>query len=174
MNLSECNESCNTCELDENLMILRGIYFFSGLPLEVLKLLAYLCTRENFSPGDYLFNQGDDDGQAFYIISGTARLIQADDGSERELKDYKVGDFLGGMVLVGNMRRLFSLKASTDMACLILAREKFTKAMEQFPDLMPKIMKAVVESISDWERRLLAEFSKSYDDCRHIVGISLV
>ena len=155
-------------------MILRGIYFFAGLPLEVLKLLAYLGLRENFNPGDYLFNQGDDDGQAFYIISGTARLMQADDGGERGLKDYKEGDFLGGMVLVGNMRRLFSLKASTDMACLILTREKFTKAMEQFPDLMPKIIKAIVESISNWDRRLLAEFSKSYDDCRHIIGISLV
>jgi CRP-like cAMP-binding protein len=174
MSLSEGNESCNTCELEENLTIVRGIHFFSGLPLEVLKLLAYLCTRENFNTGDYLFNQGDDDGQAFYIISGKARLIQVDDGNERELKDYKEGDFLGGMVLLGNMRRLFSLKASTDMACLILTREKFTKAMEQFPDIMPKIIKAVIESLSHWERRLLGEFSKSYDDCGHIVGISLI
>jgi CRP-like cAMP-binding protein len=174
MSLSEGNESSNTSELDENLMIIRGIHFFAVLPLEVLKLVAYLCARENFSIGDYLFKQGDDDGQAFYIISGRARLIQAEDGSERELKDYKEGDFLGGMLLMGNMRRLFSLKASTEMACLILTREKFTKAIEQFPDIMPKIIKAVIERLSDWERRLLAEFSKSYDDCGHIVGISLI
>ncbi|MFC1857680.1 Crp/Fnr family transcriptional regulator [Thermodesulfobacteriota bacterium] len=174
MNLSEENESCASCELDENLGRLRETYFFSAFPLEVLKLLAYLCSRENFSQGDYLFNQGDDDGQAIYIFSGRSSLIQTVEGQERVLRNFGPGDFLGGMALVGNMRRLFSLKAETDTTCLILTRQKFLKALEQFPELMPKIFKAMTARINDWEERWLNEFSEISDACKDMIGISLV
>jgi hypothetical protein len=43
-----------SCEYQENLDILRQTYFFSGLPLESLKIFAYLCTREKFKEGEVL------------------------------------------------------------------------------------------------------------------------
>jgi len=46
-----------SCEYQENLGILRQTYFFSGLPLESLKIFAYLCTREKFREGEFLFRQ---------------------------------------------------------------------------------------------------------------------
>ena len=174
MNSSATNEACNSCEVDENLKILREVYLFSGLPIEVLKLFGYLCVRENFNPEDDLFSQGDDDGQAFYIISGTSYLVQQVDGEERILRRYQSGDFLGGLALVGNVRRLFSLRAETPMACLILTREKFAKAMDQFPDLMPKILKAVAARINSWEARFIGELNRPGNDPGHWVGISLL
>ena len=62
-------------EFQENLSALREIPFFSKLPMEKLKLFAYLCTRNSYEPGDYMFQQGDDDGRAFYILEGNAALI---------------------------------------------------------------------------------------------------
>jgi len=67
----EKDETCLTCEFDKNLSILREIYFFSELPLDTLKVLAYLCSRENFKSGDYLFHQKDDD--AGHFISSAVR-----------------------------------------------------------------------------------------------------
>jgi len=175
MNLSSGkNEEYQSSEFQENLEILRQIYLFSSLPLENLKVFAYLCTRETFNQGEHLFRQGDDDGQAFYIISGKARLVHTNGGAEQIIRDYETGEFLGGMVLLGNMHRLFSLKASTEVTCLILTREKFCTTVQQFPDLMPRIIKSVVERISAWESGFLVSRGDGCEVCGQKVGVSLV
>lgn len=170
----EKNETCPGCEFDENLAILREIYFFSELPLESLKVLAYLCTRESFKPGDYLFRQHDDDGQAFYIVSGEARLTREDESGTDTVRDFESGAFTGSLALLGAYRRLFSLQALADMTCLVLTRPKFVKVMEQFPAIQPKILQAVVGSIYSWEKKFLAGLDKGCETCRRKVGVSLV
>jgi CRP/FNR family cyclic AMP-dependent transcriptional regulator len=170
----EKNETCPTCEFDQNLSILREIYFFSELPLDTLKVLAYLCTREDFKPGDYLFHQKDDDGRAFYLISGQARLLHEDANGSKTIRDFDKDAFIGSLALLGNSRRLFSLQALTDMTCLILERQKFSKAMEQFPAITPRVLEAVVGSIHSWEEKFLAQMDEVCDKCRRKMGVSVV
>ncbi|MFH1292844.1 MAG: cyclic nucleotide-binding domain-containing protein [Pseudomonadota bacterium] len=172
---SEKNEAYQSSEFQENLEILRETYLFSGLPMETLKVLAYIGTRETYKQGEYLFRQGDDDGQAFYILSGELRLVRTtDESGEQTMRDYDSGQFLCGIALLGKMHRLFSLKALTDVTCLILSREKFGSTMERFPELMPKIIKSVAEKISAWEERLLVSRAESCETCRQNIGVSLL
>jgi CRP-like cAMP-binding protein len=171
---AEKNESCPTCEFQQNLNILREIYFFSALPIETLKVFAYLCTRENFKAGDYLFTQDDDDGQAFYLVSGEAQLIRSETGRDAAIRTYTAGDFSGALALLGNAPRLFSLKAATPVTCLILSREKFAHAMNQYPQLMSNIFQAVVEKIHHWEGLFLSERSEGCKACRQKIGVSLI
>ena len=161
-------------EFQENLNILRQIDFFSTLPLEVNKILAYLCTREKYKQGDYLFQEKDNDDQAYYIIDGETRLVHDDAGEERMIRNYQSGSFFGRLSLLGNMPRLFSMKALSDVTCITLTREKFTKALSQFPDQMPKIIKAVAESVQGWEKRFLQHGSSNCEACMHNIGVSLV
>lgn len=168
------NEGRQTSEFQENLELLRKIYFFAGLPLESLKVLAYICTRETFKTGEYLFQQDDDDGQAFYILSGKAGLERTDESGDRMIREYEAEEFLGGLVLLSSMRRRFSLKAIIDLSCLILTRDKFLTTMEQFPELMPKIIKSVVEKISSIEGRLLSSSLEGCENCRQMAGFSLL
>ncbi len=174
MNLSERNNSNPASELEQNLEFLRQTYFFSGIPIEALKVFAYLCTREKFKSGEYLFRQGEDDGQAFYIIEGKAVLEYKQNDETIKIRDCVSGEFLGGLTLVGEMRRLFSLKAAEDTICLILIREKFVKTMEQFTDMMPKILKAMVNGIDNWEARFLADRTDKCGDCMERLGVSLL
>ena len=174
MSLSEKNNTGQVSEFQENLDVLRQIYFFSGLPLETLKVFAYLCTRGKFKSGEYLFRQGEDDGQAFYIIEGSAVLERAENGNASAIRNCASGEFIGGLTLLGKQRRLFSLKAETDINSLILNREKFTKTIEQFPDLMPKIFKAIVSGIGNWEERFLADRAEKCGDCMANLGVSLI
>ena len=168
------NNTCRSCEFQENLDILRQINFFSHLPLETLKVVAYLCTRERFKKGDYLFHQNEDDGLAFYIISGKAALFHKDKNGEHLIREYNEGEFIGGLTLLGSLHRLFSLQSITDLTCLVLTREKFTKALEQFPNLTPKVLKVVVDIICAWEERFLADYTATCDACKHNIGVSLV
>ena len=174
MNSSEKNRNGPSSELEENLEILRGIYFFSGLPLETLKIFAYLCTRVKFKQGEYIFRQNEDDGRAFYIISGKAILERTDNSTAKEIRDCNTGEFLGGLALLGETRRLFSLKAVQDTICLVLNREKFSKAIEQFPDTMPRIFKAVAKNIDAWEERFLTDRADMCGECMVNLGVSLI
>ena len=168
------NDSSSSSEFEENLSILREIYFFSELPLETLKVLAYLGTREQFRAGDDLFHQDDDDGQAFYIISGEARLLREGGDDLVELREFPQGAFLGSLALLGNARRLFSLQARTDMDCLVLTREKFSKALAQFPGIAPRVLQTLVNSIHSWERRSLSDVEEGSPTFPRSVGVSLL
>ena len=171
---SENNNVMASCEFQENLSFLRQIDFFSTLPLEVNKILAYLCSREKYKQGDYLFQEKDNDEQAYYIINGTTRLFYDEAGKEKMIRDYESGAFFGRLSLLANMPRLFSMKALSEVTCLTLNREKFTKALSQFPDQMPKIIKAVAETIQGWEKRFVKHGAENCEACMHNIGVSLV
>ena len=174
MSLSETNNPAPSSEFQDNLEILRQTYFFSGLPLETLKIFAYLCTREKFKQGEYIFRQNEDDGQAFYIVTGQARLERDENGEATKIRDCGTGEFLGGLTLLGETGRLFSLKTVSDTTCLVLTREKFAKTMEQFPALMVKICKAVTQSIDNWEKRFLADQEDQCGECMGRLGVTLI
>ena len=166
------NSSGAACEFTQNLEILRRIDFFAGLPIETLKLFAYLCERETFGAGDFLFVQDEDDGQALYIITGQALLVHMGEAGELQARTLGPGEFLGGLSLLGNMPRLFSLKATEEVACLVLTREKFAKAIAQFPDLIPRLYKSVVEGIRSWEKHCLFELKEKGLSLEGLTGIS--
>jgi CRP-like cAMP-binding protein len=170
------SETGASCEYEENLGILRQVDFFSGLPLEATKVFAFLCEREHFRKGEVLFEEGDEDGKAYYFISGKAELLRQHDAQWVTLRVFEAGDFIGRLALLGNVRRLFTLKADDDLTCLVLTKEKFKRALEQFPELMPKIMKVAVQNVNEWEKGFLKTCAADdrCDACRGRTGVSLV
>jgi CRP/FNR family cyclic AMP-dependent transcriptional regulator len=174
MSLLEKNDNVSSCEIDENLNFLRQTYFFSGLPLEALKVFAYLCNREQFKEGEFLFRQGEDDGRAFYLITGQAVLERNSNGVVQVIRHVNDGSFLGGLSLLGPARRVFSLKAEKDSLCLILTREKFSKTLEQFQEMTPKIFKALVQAIDTWEEGFLSGRADQCGECMPNLGVSLL
>jgi len=167
------NNECTACELQDNLAILRETRFFSQIPLETLKVLAYLCNRDTFKNGEKLFRQGENDGQAFFILEGKATLLRKDDDAgEYAIREYGAGDFLGSLTLLGNSPRLFTLKATEDTVCLIITRQKFLRILDQFPDLTPRIFRAVTDSITAWEETFLIHSRDECKTCRKHIGVS--
>ena len=175
--MSSCQDGADSgsaCEFNQNLSIFREIPLFAGMPIQVHKVLAYLCSRETFDVGESIFQQGDDDGQAIYILSGRAILSRNDESRGlMTIAEYGVGDFLGGLSLMGPSPRLFSLEARTTLICMVLSREKFQHAMEQFPEAMPKALQAVVSRIGDWDNRLLNQPEIQIDRIKEQVGVSV-
>jgi len=171
---SESNREYAPTDFQDQLDILRQIPFFSQLPLETNKVLAYLCTREVFKKGSVLFNQGDTDGQAIYILSGNARVEHEDNGHTLPIRDVGTGSFIGGLSLMAEISWLFSLTATEDLVCLVITREKFQRALEQFPDVMPAIIKGLAVNIRNWEERLLADHTRVCEQCIGKAGVSLL
>jgi CRP-like cAMP-binding protein len=101
-------------------------------------------------------------------------MVRKDPDKEHVVREFGAGDFLGRLSLFGKSNRLFSLIATSDTACLVVPREKFAKAMAQFPELMPKVLQSLVEKIHMWEKRRMIDYPDIYDKpCGHI-GVSLL
>ncbi|EPR30973.1 putative transcriptional regulator, Crp/Fnr family [Alkalidesulfovibrio alkalitolerans DSM 16529] len=167
-------ESRETCEFQQNIDVFRQIAFFAGLPLEPLKVLAYLAERTTFKPGECLFHEGEADGQAFYILSGRARLERSGDGAGTKLTSYGPGDFLGGLALLGDMQRLFSLCAESEVEAMVVTREKFAKTLAQFPEIQSRLMENVVDLVRDWEKSFFFDHAGACQACAEHIGVSLV
>lgn len=160
-------------EYQANLEILMQIPLFSGLPIEPLKLLAYFCKRENFKAGEIIFQQHELDENAYFIISGTARLI-LENGGEEVISEFRESAFIGGLSMFFGMKRLFTLRAETAVTCLMLSRERFQKTLERFPDITPKLFEGLVKTIYEWEIRIVSEYNPQCEKCRGSIGVTLV
>jgi CRP/FNR family cyclic AMP-dependent transcriptional regulator len=161
-------------EFQADLEILRQLQFFSGLSLEALKLVAYLCARQDFRPGDLLFRQDEHDGTAFYIVSGQAGITRDNQRGGAALRTYGTGEFIGGLALVCDMRRLFTLRALTEMTCVTLTRDRFTKVLEQFPEMTAKVLQTIADAIVVWEQRFLTGGRDLCEVCGRMAGMSLL
>jgi CRP-like cAMP-binding protein len=93
---------------------------------------------------------------------------------DAKLKVFKAGDFIGALSLVGDMKRLFSLKATEHLSVIVLSRELFQKTLEQFPDILYKFLEAVVDGVYDWEKRLLYKHAMACTACLPHLGVTLV
>jgi CRP/FNR family transcriptional regulator, cyclic AMP receptor protein len=160
-------------EYQENLEILLQLPLFAGLPIEPLKVLAYLCKRETFKPGELLFHEHEVDANAYYILEGKAELLTETNG-EAEYTEFGEREFIGSISLFCDAKRLFTLRAKTKVVCLVLSREKFQKVLERFPDVSTKMVQAILTSIHDWEERFLREHAQTCKGCQKRIGVSLV
>lgn len=168
----EINDSMENNEFHDNLRILRDIHFFSEFPMEVLKLFAYLCTREKYRKGDMIFSQDDDDGCAYYILAGEAALNRVQEDKELFIRVCGVSSFFGAFSLASTVNKLFSLTALAETCCLVLTRENFQEAINQFPDSRQNIINALVENIVSWEEKFLKD-NIDCESCRTNMGVSL-
>jgi CRP/FNR family transcriptional regulator, cyclic AMP receptor protein len=160
-------------EYQANLEILVQLPLFAGLPIEPLKIMAYLCRRETYKAGEIIFHEHEVDPSAYYLLEGKAVLITESDG-EAPYTEFGERDFIGSMSLYCDLKRLFTLKAHTRVVCMVLSREKFQKVVERFPEINLRMVQAIFTGVHAWEERLLREHAAGCDYCRQRIGVSLV
>jgi CRP/FNR family transcriptional regulator, cyclic AMP receptor protein len=160
-------------EYQANLEILMQLPLFAGLPLEPLKVLAYLCKRETFRPEEIMFHEHEVDSNAYYILEGTAELVSERDG-DAELTAFGEREFIGSMALFCDLKRLFTLRAKTKVVCVTLSRDKFQKVVERFPEITGRMVQSILLGVHAWEERFLREHALTCGDCRKMIGVSLV
>jgi CRP/FNR family cyclic AMP-dependent transcriptional regulator len=119
-------------EYQANLEVLMQLPLFAGLPLEPLKVLAYLCKRETFRPEEIIFHEHEIDTNAYYIFEGMAELVSESNG-EAVFTTFGERDFIGSMSLFCDIKRLFTLKARTKVICLTPVTRQVSKGRGALP-----------------------------------------
>jgi len=149
------------CELEVNLDILRKVPIFSSIPIERLKLYAYLSKRMHYRPGEFVFRHWEGGNLGYVIICGRAQVIRELKTHSLFLHEYKEGDFYGGFALFADAPRLFSVRATTELECLTIDRETFRKLFLQFPEVGIKMLEIMVRRVIQMEEKLL-QFEADY------------
>ncbi len=169
------NDSSDKSEFVDNLNIFRNIDFFSGVSIEVMKLFAYLCQRQMYMKDDVIFNQDDDDGKAYYVLSGKTKLIFNSKGKDLLIREFNNDNYFGILSLMTPMVKQFSLIATEDTTCVVMTRKAFSKVVDQFPETPLKIVKTIGQRVLQTERKILMEYETSKnEDIKKLLGISLI
>lgn len=148
-------DTSGRCELDENLEIFSRVPVFSGIPAQRLRVYAYLSRRAHYSPGEFLFRQGDRDNKGYIVISGRVQMIREYREHSLILKEIQEGEFFGGLALLSDIRRLFSARAMDPLDCLTVDRESFQKLVVQFPEVAINSIDIMIRRIVEMEEKLL-------------------
>jgi CRP/FNR family cyclic AMP-dependent transcriptional regulator len=148
-------DAVGRCELDENLEVLRREPVFSEIPVQRLRVYAYLSRRMRYRTGEFLFRQGDRDSRGYILIGGRAQVIREYKEQSLILNELKEGEFFGGLALLADVQRLFSVRAVTAVECLTVDRESFRKLIVQFPEVAIKAIDMMVKRIVQMEEKLL-------------------
>lgn len=155
-------EGRKACGFSDYLEILRELPVFNGVPLDVIKVLAYLAGVETFSAGEALCEQDDPMDRCFCLLCGEVDVVRHTGACEAALSRRGEGYFFGGLGLLASAKALYTVRAVTDVECLVLTKEKFGKTAERFPDILPKILSNVVEHVFRWEGAFLTAHA---DEC---------
>ncbi len=144
-------------EMQQNLNLLKNVHFFSNFPGKAMKLIAFLAERALLAPGDVLFEEGDDHGRAYLVLSGQLSLMKQYEDTKIVVQHFAEGDFLGSSSLLGAMPALFTLQATTEATVLTINRKHFSKILEQFPETTKLSLKALLKELYQWERKNIHE-----------------
>lgn len=131
---------------------LRSVPLLQTLgPIEISKL-ADCLEPISFKPGDTVVKQGDS-GDSFYIVvNGEANVIivSSDGRHEKEVNRLGSGDYFGEMALLNRVPRAATVIAVTDLDCVSLDANVFTRLFGPLVDVMKRNMNSYKKLESTW------------------------
>ncbi len=148
-------DSQHHCDLDQNVSILRKTDAFAVVPIDRLKILASLSSRKKYFRNTFLFHQHDRDPHGYIMIDGKVQLYRHYEDKSYMLQELKPYDFFGGLALIADIKRLFSARAVTDVTCLVIDRESFSKFIVNFPEVAVRVVEIMVKRIVSMQEKLL-------------------
>jgi len=145
-----------TSSYDQALDSLNNIPLFNTLEHDCLKLIALICQQIIFAPDEDLMTQGEEAEQAFYILSGEVDVLHVFEGTERRIKQFEGGAFIGGCKLLGKIQNNFTLRAIQKTTVLSLSRREFLKVLDLYPSSYLTVTKRLIAELVKWDKSMLA------------------
>jgi len=113
---------------------LSGVPIFSGLRKRDLTRIGRSMTEREFKQGRAIVKEGDP-ATAFFIITRGRVEVLTSSGRKKQakVKELGRGAFFGEMALIDGARRGATVRALTDVVCLVLPRRAFLSELRANP-----------------------------------------
>lgn len=149
------NPAGSACSYSDFLDIMRGLPLFARAPLDVCKVLAYLCQAESFNQGDWLIRQGEHTECFYYLVCGRVEAVRESGGRTVTVRTLAPGESFGGLALILGGVSLYGVRALEPTQAMTLTREKYLKTVLRFPQLEPAMLQALAGHVLAWEQGFL-------------------
>jgi len=109
------------------LTALDRVPLLKRLPKDQHPILAACCVTKVYKEGQVCIKQGDLGTELFLIRSGEAVVLvdEGHGGKPKQVNTVKEGDYFGENALLHDEPRNATIKASSELTCLVISREKF-------------------------------------------------
>ncbi len=111
------------------------------------EVLSGLMSPRELSDGDYLISEGTTDNSLHVVVEGKLEVVKktaADD--EASLAILREGDLAGELSFIDGHEHTVGLRALTHSQVLSIARDDFEKSIDDNPQLVYKVMRAIARS----------------------------
>lgn len=104
--------------------------------MDIWSPLAENRVPQHFGPGQFIYLQGADANQFYYIVKGTVKcFISSEEGDERTLTLHRAGELIGEAAFFDRQPRVSSAVAVTACEVVSVDRERLSAVFAKRPDL---------------------------------------
>jgi CRP-like cAMP-binding protein len=123
-------------------------------PPEIQVLTGVLTIRE-LKDGEVLLPEGSRDSNLHIVVAGHVDVVQMlEEGGQRLLYRLEPGDLVGELSFMDDEPRYAALIASGFTEVLVMARSDFETLIERSPQVVYKVMRAIMRVARRRQRRL--------------------
>ena len=97
--------------------------------------------EQTFAPGEVVVAQGDPATRLFVIVEGTAAVEQAEQGRVGTLN---AGEFFGELALIEAHGRTATVRAETQLTCLIIPAWEFKASLDEHPKMAIPMLETII------------------------------
>jgi CRP-like cAMP-binding protein len=137
----------------------------SGSPLgaelsnEQCAALAALVEIRRVAPDKYLIEEGTSDDSLHVVLKGALEVVKnAGPGQPASVAVLRTGDLAGEMSFIDGMRHETGLRAIAESEVLSLRRDDFERLIVKDPDLVYKVMRAVMRAAHKLMHRMNVQY----------------
>jgi voltage-gated potassium channel len=116
--------------------IVEKIPLFKGLDHKFIEEIAIFLRPLILTPGDHVFEVGDEGKEMYFIVKGTLRVLSKEGKLLKVLSD---GDFFGEVALFKNEPRNASVEAVGYCDLYILEEKEFNQVLCKYPEIASQI-----------------------------------
>ena len=122
-------------------------------------VLGDLMTSRELTDGDYLIKEGSVDNSLHVLLEGKLEVVKhTGAGDISSLAILREGDLAGELSFIDGHEHTVGLRSLTHSQVLSLAREDFETIIDQNPQLVYKVMRAIARSTHRIVHRMNTEF----------------
>jgi CRP-like cAMP-binding protein len=134
---------------------LRQSKLAAELSPEQCRVLGDLVALRDLRDGEVLVKEGESDNHLYTIVDGTLAVIRnAGTAEEIVLFTIGAGEFADELSFMDGARHYASLVASGGTRVLGLEREKLESLLAAHPDIVYKVMRAIIRAVHQIQRQL--------------------
>lgn len=116
---------------------LAQVPLLDGVPLQALRPLALEACESVFPAGTEVVREGDDDGVGFFVVvAGEGEIFVG----EQHVRTVRAGDHFGELAAIDGGPRAATVRARTELRCLIVTDVAFHELIHDHPSAAWKLL----------------------------------